>query len=64
MRRILLDTSAYAAFMRAHPDVKRAVQQAEEMIWVGATAMQYGLQILTTDAHYRKVTQVLLDCFD
>ena len=131
MRRILLDTSAYAAFMRAHPDVKRAVQQAEEIylnpvvlgelyagfiggryrqkneaelqsflasprarvvgmdeetaqryavifqalraagtpiptndIWVGATAMQYGLRILTTDAHYRKVTQVLVDCFD
>jgi tRNA(fMet)-specific endonuclease VapC len=31
MRRILLDTSAYAAFMRGHSGVKRAVQQADEI---------------------------------
>lgn len=131
MRRVLLDTSAYAAFMRVHPDVKRAVQQAEEVylntvvlgelyagflggrhtqkneaelrtflasprarvlgmdeetaeryaaifqalraaatpiptndIWIAATAMQHGLRILTTDAHYRHLTQVLVDCFE
>lgn len=131
MRGVLLDTSAYAAFMRAHPGVKLAVQQAEEIyvnpvvlgelhagfmggrhrqkneaelrsflasprarvvavdeetaqryavifqalraagtpiptndIWIAATAMQHGLRVLTTDAHYRKVTQVLVDCLE
>lgn len=131
MRRIFLDTSAYAAFMRAHPGVMQAVQQAEEIylntvvlgelyagfmggrhrqkneaelgtflasprarilgmdeetaqryavifqalraagtpipsndIWIAATAMQHGLRVVTTDAHYREVIQVLVDCFD
>ncbi|HWU36239.1 MAG TPA: type II toxin-antitoxin system VapC family toxin [Candidatus Acidoferrum sp.] len=30
-------------------------------LWIAATAMQYGLRILTSDAHYRKVTQVVVD---
>jgi len=28
---LLLDTSAYSAFMRSHPEVKRAVQEADEI---------------------------------
>ncbi|MCZ6906877.1 MAG: type II toxin-antitoxin system VapC family toxin [Deltaproteobacteria bacterium] len=130
MTRLLLDTSAYAAFMRGHPEVKLALQEADEIclnpvtlgeliagfmrgkqrrknegelktfltsartmvldvseetadryavilnslwkagtpiptndIWIAASAMQYGLHILTTDAHYQKVTQVIVDYF-
>lgn len=31
MREILLDTSAYSAFMRGHPELKLAVQRTEEI---------------------------------
>jgi predicted nucleic acid-binding protein len=131
MTRVVLDTSAYSAFMRGHPEVKLALQQAEEIfinpvvlgellagfmrgkhrkenerelrnflssprvivvdmnvdtaeryavilnflwragtsiptndIWIAASAMQHGLRVLTTDAHYRSVTQVIVDHFD
>jgi tRNA(fMet)-specific endonuclease VapC len=30
-------------------------------IWIAATAMQYGLRVLTTDSHYLHVPQVLVD---
>ena len=129
MIRILVDTSAYSAFMRGHAEVKIAVQQAEEIyvspvvlgelhagfrlggqrsknqnelqvflssprvgiadigeetalryaeivsflrsagtpvptndIWIAAGAMQHGLEVLTTDAHYRRIPQVLVNC--
>jgi predicted nucleic acid-binding protein len=29
-------------------------------LWIAATAMQYGLTILTTDAHFKHVAQVLV----
>lgn len=127
MIRVMLDTSAYSAFMRGHPEIKLALQRADEIylnaivlgellagfirgkhrrknerelrtflssprvslvemdedtaqryagildslwrpgtpiptndIWIAASAMQYGLHILTTDAHYQKVTQVIV----
>ncbi len=130
MTRLLLDTSAYSAFMRGHPEVKLALQEADEIclnpvilgeliagfmrgkrrrknegelktfltsartmvldvseetadryavilnslwkagtpiptndIWIAASAMQHGLHLLTTDAHYQKVTQVIVDYF-
>jgi predicted nucleic acid-binding protein len=30
-------------------------------IWIAASAMQHGLRILTLDAHYQKVSQVIVD---
>ena len=32
-------------------------------IWIAATAMQYGFHLLTTDAHYTKVPQIIVDFF-
>ena len=32
-------------------------------IWIAASAMQHGLRILTSDAHYRKIPQVVVDYF-
>lgn len=128
MMRVLLDTSAYSAYMRGHPEVKVGLQQADEIyltpvvlgellvgfmrgrrrkknekelrtflssprvsvvdvneetaaryavilnslweagtpvptndIWIAATAMQHGLRLLTSDVHYRSVTQVIVD---
>ncbi len=128
--RTLLDTSAYSAFMRGHPDIQHALQEADEIaltpivlgelragfrhgkrrqkneaelrtllasprvrvvdvdvetadryaailnslwhagtpiptndIWIAASAMQHGLRILTTDPHFEKIPQVLVDCF-
>ena len=30
-------------------------------LWIAASAMQYGLKIVTTDGHFTKVTQVITD---
>jgi predicted nucleic acid-binding protein len=126
--RFLLDTSAYSAFLRGHPELKSRIQEGEEIVvtpvvlgelkagfrrgshrrrnekqlatflssprvfivnvdestsdrfaavldslrasgtpiptndvWIAASAMQHGLRILTTDAHFTRVTQVLTD---
>jgi len=128
MSRILLDTSAYSAFMEGLEEIKLAMQRAGEIylnpiilgelqagflrggrrernegelraflssprvsilgldeetasryavirnalwqagtpiptndIWIAATAMQYGLRIITTDSHYLSVQQVIVD---
>ena len=126
MNRILLDTSAYAAFMRGHAEAVNAVREADEIflsaivlgeilagfmsgerraknesefsqflesprvdlidvdeataeryaiifstlraagtpiptndLWIAASAMQYGLRLLTLDTHFTKVPQIL-----
>jgi tRNA(fMet)-specific endonuclease VapC len=131
MSRVLLDTSAYSAFMRGHPEIKLALQKADEIyfnpvvlgelyagfrrgrrraanekeieaflasprvaivdiveetavryaeilhflqnagtpiptndLWIAASAMQHGLRLLTTDAHYRKVPHVVVDFWE
>jgi predicted nucleic acid-binding protein len=128
MSRLMLDTTAYSAFMRGQEEIKSALQRVEEIcvnpiilgellagfrrggrlrknqeelraflssprvhvlnldeetaeryavildslwragtpipsndLWIAASAMQHGLRILTTDAHYRKVAQILVD---
>jgi tRNA(fMet)-specific endonuclease VapC len=128
--RLLIDTSAYSAFMRGHQEIKELFQVAEHLylnpiiigelhagfgrgrkrsqneallhqflasprvqilrideetaerysailnslwaagtpiptndLWIAATAMQYGLEIVTTDSHYQKVLQVLVRHF-
>jgi len=33
-------------------------------IWIAASAMQHGLELVTTDSHFQKVPQVLLRCFE
>jgi tRNA(fMet)-specific endonuclease VapC len=33
-------------------------------VWNAASAMQHGLRIVTTDKHYTRVPQVIVDCFD
>jgi predicted nucleic acid-binding protein len=30
-------------------------------MWISATAMQHGLTVLTTDPHYKRVTQILVE---
>lgn len=128
MTRVLLDTSAYSAFMLGHPETKVALQHADEIyltpivlgellagfirgkwrkknerelraflsaprvqvidldedtaqryavilnalwkagtpiptndVWIAASAMQHGLRLLTRDAHYQKVAQIVVD---
>ncbi len=128
--RLLVDTSAYSAFMRGHPAIKSSLQRADEIvvntivlgelaagfikgrrrgknqeelrrflssprvnvvdvteetaerygvilnslwkagtpiptndIWIAASAMEHGLQIVTTDAHYQKIAQVMVEHF-
>lgn len=127
--KVMLDTSAYSAYLRGNEDVKQAVQEADEIylnpvvlgelyagfahggkekknreilkeflasprvqvavideetseryaaiiaylwakgtpiptndLWISATAMQYGLKLVTTDGHYRQVPQIIVEC--
>ena len=129
--RVLVDTSAYSAFMRGHPELKLALQRAEEIylspivlgelqsgfrrgkhqarnekgleefldagrvglipildstavryaeiltylrragtplptndVWIAASAMEHGLRVVTTDKHFRRVPQILVDCWE
>ncbi len=32
-------------------------------VWIASSAMQHGLQVVTTDGHFRKVAQILVDSF-
>src|SRR5439155_13792032 len=32
-------------------------------IWIAATAMEYGLRVLTTDSHYQNIAQIVVDYF-
>jgi len=31
-------------------------------LWIAATAMQYGLKLITTDSHFRNVPQIIIEC--
>ena len=31
-------------------------------LWISATAMQFGLKLVTTDSHYRNVPQIIVEC--
>ena len=33
-------------------------------VWIAASAMEHGLVVLTTDGHYRRIPQVVAQCFD
>lgn len=127
--KVMLDTSAYSAYLKGNAEVKQALQEADEIylnpvvlgelyagfarggrekknrdilreflastrvqvvvideetaqrytaiitylwskgtpiptsdIWIAATAMQYGLKLITTDSHYRNVPQIIVEC--
>ena len=126
--RLMLDTSAYSAFLKGHAEVKAFLQEASQIvvnpivlgelqagfraggrkhkneselrdflnsprvsianvdsetalryaeiwhflrqagtpiptndIWIAATTMQHGLRLLTTDEHYHRVVQILVE---
>jgi tRNA(fMet)-specific endonuclease VapC len=128
--RLLLDTSAYSAFMRGHEEIRVMVRTNEEIflnsivvgelmagfikggrrkknedelrrflmsprvslldvseetaeryavilnslwqagspiptndIWIAASAMEHGLRVVTTDEHYDKISQIMVDYF-
>jgi tRNA(fMet)-specific endonuclease VapC len=48
----------YAVILNALWTVGRPIPTND--LWIAATAMQYGLTILTTDAHFKHVVQVLV----
>ncbi len=129
--RIMLDTSAYSAFMKGHINIKYSLQKAYKIhvnsiiigellygfingkkerenrlilqdflssprvqiidideetseryaviknyltmegtplpvndIWISASAMQYGLKVLTTDKHYLKIPQIVVEYYE
>ena len=51
-------TGRYAVILNALWTVGRPIPTNDR--WIAASAMQYGLTILTTDAHFKHVAQVLV----
>lgn len=49
--------AAIIAYLRA-----RSTPIPTNDLWIAATAMQYGLKLLTTDTHYQKVPQIIVEC--
>lgn len=33
-------------------------------VWIASTAMQHGLSVLTTDAHFRRIAQIIVESHD
>lgn len=129
--KVMIDTSAYSAYLRGNAEVKQALQGADEIylnpvvlgelyagfahggrekknrdilgeflasprvqvaiidqetaeryaaiitylrtkgtpiptndLWIAATAMQYGLKLITTDGYYRNMPQIIIECCD
>jgi tRNA(fMet)-specific endonuclease VapC len=127
--KIMLDTSAYSAYLRGNAEVRQALREADEIylnpvvlgelyagfargnrekknretlrevlssprvqvavideetaeryaaiiaylwskrtpiptsdLWIAATAMQYGLKLITTDSHFRDMPQIIVEC--
>jgi tRNA(fMet)-specific endonuclease VapC len=127
--KVMLDTSAYSAYLRGNAEAKQTLQEADEIylnpvvlgelytgfarghrekknreifrqfcesprvqvavideetaerysailtylwskgmllptndLWIAATAMQYGLKLITTDGHFRNVPQIIVEC--
>lgn len=127
--KVMLDTSAYSAYLRGNAEVQQALREADEIylnpvvlgelsagfshgnrekknrdilkeflasprvqvavideetaeryaailnylrskgtplptsdLWIAATAMQYGLKLITTDSHFRNVPQIIVEC--
>lgn len=53
MIRVMLDTSAYSAFMRGHPEIKLALQRADE-IYLNAIVLGELLAGFIRGKHRRK----------
>jgi predicted nucleic acid-binding protein len=43
---------------------KRGTSIPTNDIWIAASAMQYGLRLLTADRHFLKVPQIIVDFFE
>lgn len=43
---------------------KRGTPIPTNDIWIAASAMQYGLRLLTADRHFLKVPQIIVDFFE
>ena len=63
-RVMVVDIDGETAEMYAliHNDLRRAgTPIPSNDIWIAASAMQHGLRLVTMDAHFDKVTQVLVE---
>jgi predicted nucleic acid-binding protein len=68
---VILDTSAYSLHLQGDETIKLALRRADEIVvnpviptndlWIAASAMQHGLKVLTADAHFLKVQQVITE---
>ena len=59
---ILLDTGAVIAHMAGHVKISKRIPTND--IWIAATAAEYGLPLMATDAHFKRIDDLELILFD
>lgn len=62
VRRLLVDSETADRYALIYDGLRRAgTPIPTNDIWIAASAMQFGLLLVTTDEHYRHVAQVALE---
>ena len=62
VRAIAIDTETADRYARIYDSLRRAgTPIPTNDIWIAASAMQFGLRLVTTDGHYKHVPQIALE---
>ncbi|MGH7543393.1 MAG: type II toxin-antitoxin system VapC family toxin [Gemmatimonadota bacterium] len=61
-RTVQIDEETADRYAVIHADLRRAGRPVPTNdLWIAASAMQHGLRVLTADAHFLKIPQILVD---
>ena len=61
-RAVPIDAETADRYAAIHTDLRRAGRPVPTNdLWIASSAMQHGLRVLTADAHFLRISQVLVD---
>ena len=61
-RTVPIDAETADRYAVIHTDLRRAGRPVPTNdLWIASSAMQHGLRVLTADAHFLRISQVLVD---
>lgn len=64
-RTVQIDDETADRYAVIHADLRRAGRPVPTNdLWIAASAMQHGLRVLTEDAHFLRISQILVDFLD
>jgi len=59
-----IDAETAERYAMIHDFLRKAgTSVSPNYLWIAATAMQYGLKLLTTDSDFQKIPQILLELY-